>query len=50
MHCEKSSLYVWKVTYGTKYTGTISIGSDLLEMVMERISKDVVIHIHVLYK
>lgn len=46
---KKNLLYVCKVTYGTKYTGTISIGSDLLEMVMERISKDVVIHFELNY-
>ena len=46
---KKNLLYVCKVTYGTKYTGTISIGSDLFEMVMERISKDVVIHLKLNY-
>ena len=46
---KKNLLYVCKVTYGTKYTGTISVGSDLFEMVMERISKDVVIHLKLNY-
>lgn len=37
------------MTYGTKYAGAISISSDLLEMVMERISKIVVIHFELNY-
>ena len=35
--------------FHTEYTGTISIGSDLLEIVMKRILKNVVIHLKLNY-